>query len=50
MGGVAPRKTVKFHVEFVATTVGLVSAASAATTNEDYADSVWCGDGKTAIR
>jgi len=50
MGGVAPGKSIKFHVEFVATTVGVVQWNVCLYDDEEYSDPVWCGDGTTAIR
>jgi hypothetical protein len=40
----------EIHVEFVATTVGVVDWNVCLYDDEEYGDPVWCGDGKTATR
>lgn len=50
MVGVPPKKSTTFHIEFLATTVGVVDWSVCLYDDEEYGDPVWCGDGKTAIR
>jgi hypothetical protein len=49
MGGVAPGKAIKFHVEFVARAVGAIQW-TVCLYDDEYLNEVWCGDGNTAIR
>lgn len=50
MAGVLPSMAPTFHVEFVATTVGVVDWSVCLYDDEEYGDPVRCGEGKTAIR
>jgi hypothetical protein len=48
--GVKAGKSVKYHIEFVATKVGVVDWNVCLFDDEEYGDPIWCGDGSTAIR